>query len=539
MKKKYFPFFSLIFFAFFGYFLTHLIFLTRLPVFADEAIYIRWAQLIIDDWQRYLFFPLNDGKTPLFIWFLVPFQFLFEDNLFAGRFVSVFVGFFQVIVTVLITKSLGGKKFAQFFSALLVTILPFWLLHHRLALMDGTMTLFVSFYLLFLIQITNQVNHIEDSKINKLFSSFTVNQLLKILSIKKFFLLLLSGCFFGFALLTKLPAILIVPTTFLLISLLKPVNTKKTLFLSFQILISLLIGIVVFSLLKLHPAFGQLFSRGNDFLYPWKEVLFRGLWKETIINFRTYGIYFITYLTLPVVFFNIYGLLSQKTSVKHRFLIGSGLLFSFPIMILGKVVYPRYLLPVALFSTLSASLVFEEIVIFIQNTNALVKKSIISLAFAILLAHLVSYSGIFCYFLVTNPDKTPFVDADKQQYLFEWSSGHGILQTVEYIKKEAQTKRVAVATEGFFGTLPDGLLLYFHNQDVRNIYIEGIGYPVSDLPPKFIDKAQFFDQILLVANSHRVHKTYPSDILLAEFCRPENAPCLQIWDVTQRLDSLK
>ncbi|MCC6710949.1 MAG: hypothetical protein IT416_01195, partial [Candidatus Pacebacteria bacterium] len=31
------------------YFLTHITALTLLPVFADEAIYIRWAQLIIDD----------------------------------------------------------------------------------------------------------------------------------------------------------------------------------------------------------------------------------------------------------------------------------------------------------------------------------------------------------------------------------------------------------------------------------------------------------------------------------------------------------
>src|SRR3989344_497092 len=64
------------------YLLLHLPSLTILPVFADEAIYIRWAQLIIDDWRRYLFFPMNDGKTPLFIWLLVPFQFLFSDQLY-------------------------------------------------------------------------------------------------------------------------------------------------------------------------------------------------------------------------------------------------------------------------------------------------------------------------------------------------------------------------------------------------------------------------------------------------------------------------
>ncbi|MBD3279174.1 MAG: hypothetical protein GF390_00500, partial [Candidatus Pacebacteria bacterium] len=78
------------------YLLTHLYRLTALPVFADEAIYIRWAQLIMDDWQQYLFFAMNDGKTPLHIWLLVPFQYLFTDQLYAGRFLSVLVGLIQV-----------------------------------------------------------------------------------------------------------------------------------------------------------------------------------------------------------------------------------------------------------------------------------------------------------------------------------------------------------------------------------------------------------------------------------------------------------
>jgi hypothetical protein len=53
------------------YLFTHLWKLTILPVFADESIYIRWAQLIIDDWKQYLFFPLNDGKTPLQMWLMI------------------------------------------------------------------------------------------------------------------------------------------------------------------------------------------------------------------------------------------------------------------------------------------------------------------------------------------------------------------------------------------------------------------------------------------------------------------------------------
>src|SRR5260221_509615 len=100
------------------YFLTHLWNLTLLPVFADESIYIRWAQLMMDDWHRYLFFALNDGKTPLFIWSLIPFQYLFADQLFAARFVSVLVGATQVIAIKELVKSLGGRAKTQWLAML-------------------------------------------------------------------------------------------------------------------------------------------------------------------------------------------------------------------------------------------------------------------------------------------------------------------------------------------------------------------------------------------------------------------------------------
>src|SRR5512145_1985479 len=80
------------------YLVTHLPALTLLPVFADEAIYIRWAQLIQDDLGRYAFFSMADGKPPLFMWLLSLVLKLFADPLLAGRFLSVLVGLAMVFV---------------------------------------------------------------------------------------------------------------------------------------------------------------------------------------------------------------------------------------------------------------------------------------------------------------------------------------------------------------------------------------------------------------------------------------------------------
>ncbi|MFH1959245.1 MAG: hypothetical protein ABIJ22_02875, partial [Patescibacteria group bacterium] len=143
------------------------------------------------------------------------------------------------------------------------------------------------------------------------------------------------------------------------------------------------------------------------------------------------------------------------------------------------------------------------------------------------------------YFSLTNPDKTPFVSADQEQYLYKWSSGHGIRESVEFIKTQAKNHTVAVATEGSFGTLPDGVLMYFHRQNVENIYVEGIGFPVREVTQKFNDKALKFDQILLIVNSHRLEIDLPQNNLLQEYCRSNDAPCLQVWDITQELKEEK
>src|SRR3972149_10451558 len=65
--------------------------LTLLPIFADEAIYVRWSQVMRAE-ETLRFLPLSDGKQPMFMWITIPFLKIFSDPLFAGRFVSVLSG---------------------------------------------------------------------------------------------------------------------------------------------------------------------------------------------------------------------------------------------------------------------------------------------------------------------------------------------------------------------------------------------------------------------------------------------------------------
>src|SRR3989304_6028586 len=62
--------------------------LTYLPIFGDEAIYIRWAQVMRAE-PTLRFLPLSDGKQPLFMWVVIPFLKVISNPLFAGRLVSL------------------------------------------------------------------------------------------------------------------------------------------------------------------------------------------------------------------------------------------------------------------------------------------------------------------------------------------------------------------------------------------------------------------------------------------------------------------
>lgn len=503
------------------YLLTHLVGLTSLPVFADEAIYVRWTQLIMDEPGRYALFPLNDGKTPIHIWSMLPFQYLFSDQLFAGRFVSVLVGLGQMFATGWLIKVLGGKKWTQYMGMLFSAILPFWYFHHRMVLMDGMMTLWLSLAMGGAIRLgqskENVLKNLVKLKINK----------------KDWYWIGFTGMMFGLAMLTKLPAILFVPVLGLSVLLADKLNFEKWLVASLKVGLSVLIGLLIFLLLKLHPAFGQLFARGSDFLYPFAEVL-NGAWKETIISIPNYFRYFIDYLTLPIMTLVIASLFSPIRKKDHHLLLFLGLLFLSPIMLMGKVVYPRYLMTASIFFTLSGVLAFEHFYDHLNRHKSDIKKYIGILVLVILFANSVAASGVYIYQSIFDSDVTPFVSADKEQYLYKWSSGHGIKEAVMEIKEMAKNEKIAVATEGYFGTLPDGILMYLHGEDVSNIYVEGVGYPVNEIPQKFIDRANEFDRTLLVVNSHRMEIVgYENRYLLKEWCRPDDAPCLQLWELKE------
>src|SRR3989344_7099248 len=121
-------------------FLTRIYNLLYVPIFTDEAIYIRWAQIGLAD-PAHRFISLTDGKQPLLTWLMYPFLMIFSDPLYAGRFVSVLSSVFCVIGIYLVASKLFDRP-AAVFSSLIYIICPFTLVYDRLALMDSLLAAF-------------------------------------------------------------------------------------------------------------------------------------------------------------------------------------------------------------------------------------------------------------------------------------------------------------------------------------------------------------------------------------------------------------
>ena len=107
----------------------------------------------------------------------------------------------------------------------------------------------------------------------------------------------------------------------------------------------------------------------------------------------------------------------------------------------------------------------------------------------------------------------------KNQYLHEWSAGYGLREITDYLNNLPKDKQVLVVTEGSFGTLPNGLEIYFDQS--KNITILGIGFPSNKITSEMEASLQKGEQVYLVFNDSRLGEVDNSRLkIIAEYPRP-------------------
>jgi len=160
----------------------------------------------------------------------------------------------------------------------------------------------------------------------------------------------------------------------------------------------------------------------------------------------------------------------------------------------ARVFTPRYLLFTTFPLFIFAGFTFEYLVSRFKKYRYLPVLLLIILAILPL---------AYDFALMRNPQEAPLPERMRTGYLEEWTSGYGISQVRDYLREVSQKRHVNVGTEGYFGTLPDGLLIYFDKDP--DVTVFGIGLSLLDVPEPLKESAAAHEaETFLVVNDSRM-----------------------------------
>jgi len=470
-------------------FLIRSLHITSLPVFVDEAIYIRWSQVMKAE-PTLRFLPLSDGKQPLFMWVVIPFLKLFSDPLIAGRAVSILSGLGTIIGIFILAHLLFKSKKVSLLASLLYAVSPYGVFFDRLALVDSLLAMCGIWTFVFALLVV---------KTRRLDTA------------------LFAGFMLGAALITKSPALFFVILLLSVVIFIKnPRNNKlSSLYTILLLSVSMGVSVVIFNLLRLGPNFHLIFSRNLDYVHPLSHILTHPT-DPFISNFKEYLSWLKFFGPYPLFFMLIAAVLNSKKYPKQ-------VLFLL-LIALG---------PVLIQSEYSIAFTARYVLFTIPFLLILAASSLLNLRvkyfvyiFIIWFVVLAVYRDVV---LITNPTAADLPQNERSGYLEEWTSGFGIKEVSEKlieIRDANPDQRILVGTEGYFGTLPDGLQIYLEKQP--NITVIGVGLGIKQVPVQLVEHKETGGRSFLVANSSRLAFEKDFDEMglqvLAEYKKPDRTP---------------
>ena len=447
------------------------VFIGQQPVFADEAIYVRWSQVMKAE-PTLRFLPQSDGKQPLYMWVLM---FLLQpsfDPLVAGRMLSVIFGLICNVGIFTLAYLMFKRKKVGLVAAMMYAVSPIAMFFDSMALVDTTLAMFGVWLLVFLI--------------------LTIKH-------QKYDLSMISGFLLGGALLTKSPALyfsILSPVTLILHTWTKKVGRIIKDFIKQLILLSpiYLIAYGMYNILRLGPNFQIIALRNQDYIFPISHIWLNPK-DPFIFHVKEIGDW-LWMLGPGVIFFTlILGFITGiKKFKKETILLSLWILMPlFANAMYAKVFTARYILFVMPFIYIISSL-------FIIFHSKYQKLSYLLLILFIINSFLVNYLLIF------NISEAPLPKSERTGYLEEWTAGYGIKEVANFLKNEIKNPeskgKIIVGTEGYFGTLPDGLSMYLNNYP--QITVIGVGLDIKELPKPLFESKNAGNKTYLVINSSRL-----------------------------------
>ncbi len=433
------------------FFATRLYNILSLPIFTDEAIYVRWSQIAKQD-ANWRFISLTDGKQPLYVWITMVVMKFIKEPLLAGRLVSVGAGFMSMVGLFFLGRELFKNKWIGFISSALYIIFPMALVYDRMALYESLVGMFAvwSLYLTVLL----------------------VKSLLLDIA-------LIFGMVVGAGMLTKTSAFLniyLLPFSLLLFDWKEKFLQRRILKFTALVILSSVIAYGMYSILRLSPFFHIIAEKNAIFVYPLHEWIkhpfayfhgnILGLWD-----------WFRRYLTLSGVLLIVLSFIIDKKQYREKLFLF--VMFAAPFLglaLLGNTLYPRYIFSMTV-------ILLPLISVALYRMYHMTKNKLAAILVFILFALLPLWSDLF---ILTDFAHARIPFADLQQYSNDWTSGGGVQEAVAFFKEEAKDKKIFVGTQGTFGLMPYGLEIYL----VQNPNIKIVGFwPIEQTPPKDLIEA--------------------------------------------------
>lgn len=425
------------------------------------------------------FLPLSDGKTPLFMWIMMPVFKLVTDPLLAGRLLAVFSGFGTLIGVFLLGTIFFGKR-VGLFGAYLIAITPYIFFFDRMALVDSMLSMFTLWSIL---------------------AAFLV------VHYQRIDLAMVLGYLLGAGLLTKTPGmfnILMMPLSVFTLNFTPKNRLRKVLKTFGLFLISIVIGLGIYNILRLGPGFTSLSARNSDYVRDPMDLL-----KNPLDPFMPHLGDIIEWwpmlLGYPVILAIASGLLFGIIK-KNKYLITVFLIGIIPLIVqmaLLRTFTARYMLFSIPPLLIVASFGIDSLIRIFKRYNSLIT--------ALFIVCFLIWPVIFSLKLLTDIENSPLPRNERRGYLEDWTAGTGLRDIASVLDNESKKGLIIVGTEGSFGTLPDGLQIYFDKN--RNVVFKPGNSSVSaELRREALKLPTFF-----VANESRFPKYTDNVELILRF----------------------
>lgn len=435
--------------------------LTKLPIFVDEALYLRWAQIAWHD-ATWRFISLTDGKQPLYIWFVIPFMKLIQDPLAAGRAASVVAGLFTVSGMGYLGYLIAGKRLG-FWAMLLSLLSPYLFFYYRFGIMESTLIASVVWVV--------------------------IGSLLLAKS-PRLDLALILGMGAGLSLLVKSSAlffVLMIPLAYACLTPFQAWRTRKTLRYLILVLVVWVLAGVIYNIQRLSPWMHMIGQKNAFFTVSYKEI-FREPGR-IFNNLADVWRWQVAYTGIPVLLLFGWGLI-QFVRQRGRLALLTLCWLGGPMLgtiLLARLFAPRYIIYVTPFVLLIAA----------YGLFALKSVRLRLLAATLALALPIWSIGT----LILDPLHFHYVNVD-EGYVNGWSAGNGTKQIADWAVSRTETTAtpLTIYTEGTFGILPHGLELYLDGR-TSQVKVEGV-YPITEIPPqKVLEQARRDPEVYLIMNN--------------------------------------